>query len=251
MNLICFRAGGYPKRSCQNYCAAQDPTAVYKPQSTYVTISDYYGPWGIFGGYPTYHQTPATCSWQKTTTQQVTKISLAADSTGHETGGAAWTGQGNSFNEETVVTGNRPLNLGSTVAVAVEVVSSEGPVMEGARITDGCNLGNVKYNAKCFGRSSAENFTIGLSLLIGGLAVLCCPCILLICCIKGCFGHDRAETVKTRAQGFAPQACQHPWFESHFRSTAPAGMHGSSQEPLNQTHTGYIKHQDRSEYGPA
>jgi hypothetical protein len=228
VNLVCFRAGGYPKPSCQSYCQRQDPTgkAVYTPQSSYVTISDYYGPWGIFGGYPTYHSTPATCQWQKTTTQQVTKISLATDALGQETGGGTWTGSGAAFVEQTVVSGNRPFSLGSTVPVTVEVVSSQGPIMEGARITDGCNLGaNPK---KCFGRSTSENFTIGLSLLLGGLAVVTCPCLLLLCCVKGFCGQDNAARAKP-IESIVPA-----W------AVTPSAHH-PAQEPLAP---GYVKHQD-------
>ena len=72
INLICFRAGGYPKQKCSNWCHAQDPTtAVYSPPQSYVTMTSYYGPWGSRGMYPKYTSTEAKCTFEKTSTTTI------------------------------------------------------------------------------------------------------------------------------------------------------------------------------------
>jgi len=116
--------------------------------------------------------------------------------------------------------------LGSTVNVNVEVRSSEGPVMEGARITDGCNLS--KKPSDCFGRTVGQNVLYGILLLSGGLAVLCCPCICFLLCVKGVFGHSVAQQTSQRAQVISPYVPA--WAITASQPAAPTG-YGQAPPP--------------------
>lgn len=61
IQLICFRAGGYPKQSCQNYCSSKG--GVYTPQPSHPPMNSYYRPWGRSGASPSYNIQPAMCTY--------------------------------------------------------------------------------------------------------------------------------------------------------------------------------------------
>jgi hypothetical protein len=52
----------------------------------------------------------------------------------------------------------------------VNIHAKNGPVMEGAAITNGCNMHSSRD--ECFGPTQAENFKNGLILLLVGLVLL-------------------------------------------------------------------------------
>ena len=144
-NLICFRAGGYPKKRCSQWCSEQDPTATYTRLANNVPYGqNFYGPWGRNGAYnPWPAGTPeAKCSYQKTSTTTVTALDLAltADSSAIADGGSKWDGPGTtSFNETTETYGRVPFtHIPATVDVKISVRSKAGPRMQGIKITDGC-----------------------------------------------------------------------------------------------------------------
>ena len=68
VNLVCFNAGGYPKKSCNSYCDSQDSSAEYTQQGTKEVMADYYGPLGISGKIPIMSHVDSTCKWNKTKT---------------------------------------------------------------------------------------------------------------------------------------------------------------------------------------
>ena len=285
VNLICFRAGGYPKKSCTQYCteqgAATDSNATYTPQTTcvtvafpaalarprrprlslstlarprprndrvdvrcricfvsivlfqlfcfncfvsiivfargstrsharshartlrshwrtynartfdsfrYVTITDYYGPWGHSGQSKSYTTAPAHCDYEQTTTTQITAldIALSADLGSAQSGGSRWVA-GASFAESTVVSGTKPFPAGVPTTVSIGVRSAGGPVMVGRTLTNGCGpdtTGASKKNRACFGASQLQNLTEGIALLAAGLVLLCGPAV-LICLLCG------------------------------------------------------------------
>ena len=104
---------------------------------------------------------------------------MAIDSAGNVNSLSAgeWT-SGNSYRQDTYQYGSTPLTLSRTVPVAVQIHSTDGPMMEGARITNGCNMRTGKAD-RCFGPTQAENFVTGLLCLLVGVFLLCTPCLLV------------------------------------------------------------------------
>jgi hypothetical protein len=104
---------------------------------------------------------------------------MAIDSAGNVNSLSAggWT-SGNSYRQDTYQYGSTPLTLSRTVPVVVQIHSKNGPVMEGARITNGCNMRTGKID-RCFGPTQAENLVTGLLSLVVGLFLLCTPCLLV------------------------------------------------------------------------
>jgi hypothetical protein len=66
----------------------------------------------------------------------------------------------------------------------VSVFNSEDPTLLGALITSGCNLGSNPSH--CFGLTQGQMFVRGLAFLVVGLVIVCCPCVALCLCAKGC-----------------------------------------------------------------
>ena len=141
---------------------------MYTPPTTFVTINQYYGPWGTSGTYPSYTKQEAQCSYSKTTTTSITQLDLSLDATGTKTTG---TGSkyvaGTNFIEQTTISGHQPFApLPATVPVTINVRSSVGPMMEGVLLTQGCGpsppVASVSSNQKCFGPTQGENAKIGV-----------------------------------------------------------------------------------------
>lgn len=192
VNLVCFRAGGYPKKPCSQWCDEQDrQTAVYTPPTTYVTMSKYYGPWGhVQGSYPTYTQKEATCEYSKTTTTKVLSLDLAldADATTALTTGSKWA-TGHLFQEQTTVGGTTPFTkIAATVDIQINVRSSVGPMMEGIQLTNGCGPSPpvpTTSSGHCFGPTQGENFQAGMILLVIGGLLFCGPIVMAYFVAKG------------------------------------------------------------------
>lgn len=188
VNLVCFRAGGYPKKKCSTWCRKQDPTAAYVPPHWSIEMNDYYGPWGHQGTYPTYKQEEAQCNYIKTSTSQVSEVAIRMDESGTsaQTGGASWAGT--QFVEQTVTHGNTPLP-DQPVPVSVLVRSEAGPIIQGRTITDGCGpvvaSGEKHPSKSCFGKTQGENFASGLAYLIAGIIMVGAPFIFMVLTVKG------------------------------------------------------------------
>ena len=189
VNLVCFRAGGYPKKDCGSWCADQGAktksVATYTPQATWVSMVTMYGPWGHKGVYPSYSTTPARCDWNETSTTTITRLDIAlGDGLMATSGGSRWV-SGSSFAEQTTVHGITPLS-GESITIAIVLRAAGGPVMQGRRITKGCGPDKANSSsAKCFGASQTENLSVGAALLVVGLTLICGP-LLCLCALCGC-----------------------------------------------------------------
>ena len=89
--LMCFAAGGYPKPPCKQSCEKNGKGAgqgkYTKPGGTKVTMSDFYGPFGIGPvKFPTLTTSQGECDWSETRTEVLKSLSLAVDSTGQYVG---------------------------------------------------------------------------------------------------------------------------------------------------------------------
>ena len=189
INLVCFNAGGFPKKSCKQKCDEQSPTAKYTPAGTVTpsTISNFYGPFGTGGQFPPWIETEGQCAWQETKTLTLSKIQIAvtSDDQFNKTSGGKWDGDGK-WAMDTVVQGNVPLQLGATVAVEVEVTSKDGPVYQGAVITNGCSLG--EHPSRCFGNTQKENLMLGIIFIVLGNVLIVLPCLAMFKCAKAIAG---------------------------------------------------------------
>lgn len=181
VSLICFRAGGYPKRKCSTFCAEQDShTAVYRPPATFVSMNTLYGPWGAAGTYPSYTNVPGHCTWNTTRTQTLSKVRVFTDASGQPTISTVL-----AANDTEAGSIPFPLPAPPTVEIEVEVDAVDGPRLTAARATNGCNL-EKRPSHKCFGETVGELLSRGVlfvtigSVLIG---IACCCC---------CFGALRA-----------------------------------------------------------
>ena len=171
VNLVCFRAGGYPKKKCSTFCEEQDSlTASYTPPRTYVQMSTLYGPWGEFQGhFPSYTNVPATCQWSRTRTERLTKLSIVTTADGTREVQSKWVSQ------NTTTQGSLPFltPLPSYLNVDIEIQASTNPVLRGADITNGCNL--HPNPSRCFGPSAGSLFRTGVvCLAVSGAMLLCC-----------------------------------------------------------------------------
>jgi hypothetical protein len=96
------------------------------------------------------------------------QISLALDSAGGWSDGK-WV-SGNSYRRDEVEITSSPLKLNAAVPIQVNIHSKNGPVMQGAAITNGCNMRSSPHG--CFGPTQAENLVYGLFFLLAGLVLL-------------------------------------------------------------------------------
>jgi len=162
INLVCFNAGGYPKPTCKSSCLAKG-RGVYTPAGRTLDMWKFYsssGPWSVAEG---------SCSWTETNTQKLTAMSIATDASGANPGPGKWV-SGTNYVANTVVAGTTPLSLGASVPVSVTITSRDGPVMEGAVLTDGCNMKGSP--SRCFGLSAHEMKTRAEVFLGAGAALL-------------------------------------------------------------------------------
>lgn len=207
-NLICFRAGGYPKKPCSRWCSEQGSNAQYtRLPRQYYYGNDYYGPWGPRrgGSGPPWSGPEAVCTYEKTTTNTVKSLDLALSS-GNQflaTDGSLWNGPGSTiFNESTGVSGKIPFpSIPSNAEVEIRIRSKNGPIMQGVKITDGCGPvtgTNYPRPDECFGRTQGENAARGIGFLAAGVLMVLVPVVLIyfaakgaVSCLQGAFGSSK------------------------------------------------------------
>ena len=171
-------------------------------------MSSYYGPWGVAGSYPQYHQSEARCSYTETDTTQVTQLAISLSGNGAATNqGAAWDADEKRFKEMTTVTGDVPLDMSSPVPVQILVRSEDGPVIAGRRITNGCgpviSPSMPMPSHGCFGATQGQNLSAGILLIAVGAVMLCGPMICMALIAKGIWSCFSAAAP---AQAYAPPA---------------------------------------------
>lgn len=227
-NLICFRAGGYPKKPCSKWCSEQGSNAQYTrlPGNHYYYGNDYYGKWGKKGNGPSWSGAEAMCSYEKTTTKTLRSLDLAV-SEGNKmiaSGGSLWDGPGSTtFNKTTEVTGNAPFpSIPSVAEVQISIRSKNGPIMQGVKITDGCGPvtdTSHKRPDECFGLTQGENAVRGIAFLSAGVLMILIPIALiyfatkgLISCFGGAFGGSaRSPTAQQQAAAmYVPPGAAQP-----------------------------------------
>jgi len=174
VNLRCFRAGGYPKKRCSAYCAEQDTrTGQYTPPATLVQMNTLYGPFGAAGTFPSYTNVPASCSYTRTTTEQVTNLRFVTNSTGGQVI-SKW------VHAKDVERGEVPFPTPApeTVAIEVEVRANDGPQLAAANVLNsGCPVSDRPN--QCFPKTPEEARSDGIVFVtIGSLVLL----LALGCC---------------------------------------------------------------------
>jgi hypothetical protein len=228
VNLVCFRAGGYPKKKCSKWCHEQDSsTAVYTPPKTYVSMMTYYGPWGAYGKYPKYSYQEAQCTYSKTTTTKIVSLDIALDSTSKNalSTGSKWVYK-DVFAEQSTIKGTTPFhNIPSTIPVKINIKSSVGPTMEGITLTKGCGPSPpvTSSEGNCFGPTQEQNFVTGLSMTVVGSILFCGPIVCAYLVTKGVirwFNKDR-DTYTNQQQLFYQNPQPYQQYEQQNIPVAP------------------------------
>ena len=117
--------------------------------------------------------------------------------------GCIWDSKSASF----VPTKYTPVTYGSISKQSfnVQLVSGKDPWYLGTLLTKGCNLKTTP--SMCFGESPASLGSRGLILLIVGLLILCCPCLIWYCFFRDkSSGSTKNYSSATQAASYQPLA---------------------------------------------